>query len=1120
MSLRVRLGPCCALACLLASSPAFSQTIQFVPGSTVPRVQLTGEHFQIYSNGRYFTDFTPGRTLSTSGVLGTDLAFPITYADKIVFLFGDTVGVYPSGGKYVQGRPGPRGAGDSVGYIPNADLSQCRYIEDVDRQLALGVATPVVSPGTCPSLRFYHDPSRGPEGYVFKPILISNLAAEESQAPFHVPASGFKFNDRLYMFYITKIQESTQGGLAIQSILARSDQSPGSWSDANPPTFTRLATVSSHEKVADPDNPPDEAGQVGKFMFSMPVVMDAATIAAAGLTAGLPASLQSAPSVVFIFGTSYRGTQSNLFLAAFALADTEAGPSKWSYYKGNNLWSGSEQDAAPLLATGNVSSHSVVWNSALKRFVLIRASAGLVAQFSTTPWGPWSDPVTVFARNDPWRSKLMHQPGLDPLVQSLIPIFDRTGSQVVLPDTEIGVPYAPNLLDQFTLNPDGSVTVYYTLSLWNPYQVLLMSTTFVSVTPATMTLDKTSLQFAATSSGAAFVQQTQPQSVRLLQSGTATVTWTATPSQPWLTVSPSSGTGSATLTVRTQFASGLPVSGTRSATIALAFTGASNTAGPITVGLTTIPNGASAAPVGVIDTPIDGASGVTGSIAVTGWAIDDLEVTRVRILRDPVAGEGALPIAIGTAVFVDGARTDVAGANPNAPRNTQAGWGYLLLTNFLPNQGNGTFTLSAYADDVDGHSTLLGRRTIICTNSLATRPFGAIDTPAQGETTSGTSYNNFGWVLARGPVRADPPNGTVTVVIDGVFGATPTGWVSRPDLTALFPAGTYPGVTNALGVSSFDTTTLSNGVHTIAWVVTANNGQADGIGSRFFTVANGAALHVDPGRGVGRVNASTTLDALPMMAPARSGGARSLVDDVNRAPLDLQPITGRRGYDLAAPFQSLDVDANGRVTVDGEELDRFELRVGQADSATALTGYGRAGSSLSSLPIGSHLDPDTGVFTWQPGVGFVHDYDLVFVRWQHGVAIERREVRVVLHPKASHRVGPMMVIDTPSADAVVAQPFVVAGWAVDRDAVSGTGIDAVHVWAYPADGGDPVFVGAASPGGSRPDVATLLGDRFTDSGYGLTVASLAPGTYDLAVFAWSTAANRFLPATVVRVRVQ
>src|SRR5262249_41565233 len=194
-------------------------------------------------------------------------------------------------------------------------------------------------------------------------------------------------------------------------------------------------------------------------------------------------------------------------------------------------------------------------------------------------------------------------------------------------------------------------------------------------------------------------------------------------------------------------------------------------------------------------TPAQGATGLTGSIAVTGWAIDDVAVSRVRVLRDPVSPEpaGSL-IFIGDAVLVDGARPDVAQTFPTLPINTRAGWGYLLLTNFLPNLGNGTFTLHAIADDAEGHSFELGTKTITCSNSTATRPSGAIDTPAQGETISASAFVNFGWVLARAPALAFPPNGPVQVVIDGQFQPSPpVGFVSRSDLTALFPAATFPG---------------------------------------------------------------------------------------------------------------------------------------------------------------------------------------------------------------------------------------------------------------------------------------------------------------------------------------
>jgi hypothetical protein len=35
-----------------------------------------------------------------------------------------------------------------------------------------------------------------------------------------------------------------------------------------------------------------------------------------------------------------------------------------------------------------------------------------------------------------------------------------------------------------------------------------------------------------------------------------------------------------------------------------------------------------------------------------------------------------------------------------------------------------------------------------------------------------------------------------------------------------------------------DTTTLANGVHTIVWGVVDNNGNAEGLGSRYFWVLN------------------------------------------------------------------------------------------------------------------------------------------------------------------------------------------------------------------------------------------------------------------------------------------
>jgi hypothetical protein len=113
-----------------------------------------------------------------------------------------------------------------------------------------------------------------------------------------------------------------------------------------------------------------------------------------------------------------------------------------------------------------------------------------------------------------------------------------------------------------------------------------------------------------------------------------------------------------------------------------------------------------------------------------------------------------------------------------------------------------------------------------------------------------------------------------------------------------------------------------------------------------------------------------------------------------------------------------------------------------------------------------------------------------------------------------------VLIDAPPPNATVERAFVIGGWAADLDEPAGTGVETVHVWAYPTAGEDPIFLGASAYGGERPDVASLYGPQFKNSAWGLRVDSLAPGTYDLAVFAWSTAQAAFVPARVVRVTVK
>ncbi|MCP5053024.1 MAG: DUF4091 domain-containing protein [bacterium] len=244
-------------------------------------------------------------------------------------------------------------------------------------------------------------------------------------------------------------------------------------------------------------------------------------------------------------------------------------------------------------------------------------------------------------------------------------------------------------------------------------------------------------------------------------------------------------------------------------------------------------SGVSAAgePFGSFATPISGTT-VSSSIAVTGWALDDSGIANVKIYR----GETDNLVYIGDATLVEGARPDIAAAYPGYPNNTRAGWGYMMLTHFLPNGGNGTFKLHAVATGADGGSKNLGAKTITVDNANAVKPFGAIDTPTQGGQASGSGFINWGWVLTPRPNNIPTNGSTIDIWVDGVNIGHPTYNIYRSDIASMFP--NYANSSGAVGYFNLDTTAYSDGVHTIQWNAKDSAGNSDGIGSRYFTVKN------------------------------------------------------------------------------------------------------------------------------------------------------------------------------------------------------------------------------------------------------------------------------------------
>ena len=219
------------------------------------------------------------------------------------------------------------------------------------------------------------------------------------------------------------------------------------------------------------------------------------------------------------------------------------------------------------------------------------------------------------------------------------------------------------------------------------------------------------------------------------------------------------------------------------------------------------------------------------------------------------------------------------------------------------------------------------------------------------------------------------------------------------------------------------------------------------------------------------------------------------------------PVLGRGGYDVTAPFFDIAPDAKGTRRVHVAPSDRMELKFG----AVVDAGYLVANGETRALPVGSHLDPSSGTFTWVPPVGYFGTYTLAFV-----VNGGRVDVNVSVRPDAPVTTCEMYVDEIAGT---FGRAHTISGWAFDPDAFTGSGVSAVHVWAVRRDGDrTPLFLGAAALDLDRPDAPPS--DAGARSGFSLDMTSLRGGEYDLYVFAWNDRARAWMDARVVSITVR
>ncbi len=414
--------------------------------------------------------------------------------------------------------------------------------------------------------------------------------------------------------------------------------------------------------------------------------------------------------------------------------------------------------------------------------------------------------------------------------------------------------------------------------------------------------------------------------------------------------------------------------------------------------------GDSGQPFGSFDTPVEGTT-VSGCVPFTGWALDDVEVESVRLFRE----EESSLVPFGDALFIEGARPDIEQAYPGYPNNYKAGWGYMMLSDFLPNQGSGVLIIHAIATDTKGHQVTLGTKTIKVDNdnANAVKPFGAIDTPARGGIASGSDFVNFGWALTPMPDTIPFDGSTITIWVDGVPLGNPVYNQCREDIAALFPG--YNNSKGAVGYFYLDTTQYENGLHTIVWSVEDNgeNSKGIGIGSKYFIIQNSEFRGHEP-----LVNGTRHV--------AYKGSVVS--NDFSRIPVDdSSPVEVIKGFNRnGVPLKSYpDDDDKGIITIKTRELERIEIYLNdyQAEGNVMVNedssnnskfkiqnskfyyGFQVVGNRLRPLPIGAALDKEIGVFYWHPGVGFIGEYRLVFIERGQNNRLIKKNIKIFIKPK-------------------------------------------------------------------------------------------------------------------------
>jgi Domain of unknown function (DUF4185) len=408
-----------------AGGPAAPPDDVLAVGTAQKVCQLTGEKDHQYQPPRP----TVSRTDTSAGLVGTDNGYSFVFGGKLWFLFGDSMPTATFGGR-ANGQDDP----------PRTETDNDSIASAPERAPA---------GGTCPKLTFVPDSI----GAFANPSVTTT----GSQIPVplgedEVPLAGIGEGGHMYVLFDTD-NTSSSGPRSVMGEL----ESSGTLE------FSDLYDLS---------DPPDA-------LF-------------------IPTAIaQGADHYVYFWGaeggTGYR--KSALYLGRKRPA--AIGKPGLDYFagfrrNGGAKWAKDDPTAAVAVVSDSpacMGEHSLQWNPYVARWILLYNCAddsttnprGIWIRTADEPWGPWTPPHTLF----PTTAGLcvfIHR-----AVTTKQPKCDDLGGPSRL--TVQGGDYSPFILPTYTTGSYATAheaprsTFDFTMSTWNPYEVVLMTATIEGPKP-------------------------------------------------------------------------------------------------------------------------------------------------------------------------------------------------------------------------------------------------------------------------------------------------------------------------------------------------------------------------------------------------------------------------------------------------------------------------------------------------------------------------------------------------------------------------------------------------------------------------------------------------------------